>query len=88
MSSAFDTIYKDQLINIAEEILDEDEVRIIRVLLSDTTLEVKINKAESSPFTSNIGSPQGDSISGPLFTLYLNKALLIINKLIKQEPID
>ena len=34
MSSAFDTIYRDQLINIAEEILGEDEVRIIRGALS------------------------------------------------------
>ena len=66
MSSAFDTIYRDKLINIVENVLDEDEVRIIRKLLSNTTLEVRIKGAATTKFTSNIGSPQGGSISGPL----------------------
>ena len=42
MSSAFDTIWRDKLIEITEEYLDEDEMRIFRVLLSDTNLEIKI----------------------------------------------
>ena len=75
MSSAFDTIYRDELIKIAEEILDEDELRILSTLLAETTLEVRIENAQSDTFESNIGSPQGDSISGPLFKLYLNEAL-------------
>ena len=45
------------------------------MLLSNTTLEVKIKGAITSPFISNIGSPQGDSISGPLFTTYFEEAL-------------
>ncbi len=75
MSSAFDTIHRNEMINIAERILQEDEVRILRVLLSNTTLEVRVKGAETQPFTSNIGSPQGDSISGPLFTAYFEEAL-------------
>ena len=75
MSSAFDTIYRDELIKIAEEILDEDELRILSTLLAETTLEVRIENAQSDTFETNIGSPQGDSISGPVFTLYLNEAL-------------
>ena len=88
MSSAFDTIHRDKLINIAEEFLDEDDIRIMRVLLADTTLEVKVHGAESSPFVSNIGSPQGDSVSGPWFTIYLDKSLETIREAIEHEPID
>ena len=75
MSSAFDTINRNKLMEIAERILDEDSQRMLRVLLSETTIEVKIKGAETSPFTSNIGSPQGDSYSGPQFTIYFEEAL-------------
>ena len=36
MSSAFDTIWRYKLIEITEEFLEEEEMRILRVLLSDT----------------------------------------------------
>ena len=36
MSSAFDIIHRDKLINIAEEFLDEDDIRIMQVLLSES----------------------------------------------------
>ena len=75
MSSAFDTIYRDNLVTIAERILDEDGVRLLRILLSDTTIEVRIKGAETSPFKSNIGVPQGDSYSGPQFTTYFEDSL-------------
>ena len=55
---------------IAESFLDEDEARFIRRLLSNTTLEVRVKGAGTTPFVSNIGSPQGGSISGPLFEIY------------------
>ena len=35
MSGAFDTISRDKLIEITEEFLNKDEMRILRVLLSD-----------------------------------------------------
>ena len=88
MSSAFDTIHRDKLIEVAEEILDEDEVRILRLLLTETKLEAKIENAEANVFESNIGSPQGDSISGPLFTIYFNNALKQLRNEILNEPID
>ena len=40
MSSAFDTIWRDKLTEITEEFLDEDEMRILSVLLSDTNSEI------------------------------------------------
>ena len=75
MSSAFDTIDREKLVQIVESFLDEDEARIVRRLLSDTTLEVRVKGAKSESFESNIGSPQGGSISGPLFEIYFEYAL-------------
>ena len=88
MSSVFDTIHRDKVIEIAEEILDEDEIRVLRILIAETTLEVKVENAQATAFTSNIGSSQGDSISGPLFTIYFNKALQQLNDTMQSEPID
>ena len=68
--------------------MDEDELQILCTLLAETTLEVRIENAQSDTFESNIGSPQGDSISGPLFTLYLNGALQQIKDEMQKEPID
>ena len=58
MSSAFDTIRREKLIEILKSFLDEDEVRIIRLLLSNTTLDI-MNNVETEPFTSNIGFTSG-----------------------------
>ena len=75
MSSAFDTIHRNKLIEIIETFMGEDEVRIIRKLLSNTTLEVQVRGAETTKFVSNIGSPQGGSESGPLFEIYFEQSL-------------
>ena len=61
MSSAFDTIRREQLIGIVKKFLDEDEVRMIQLLLSNTTLDVRINNAETVPFSSNMGMHYGDT---------------------------
>ena len=58
MSSAFDTIQREQLVDIVKNFLDEDEVRMIQLLLCNTTLDVRINNAETEPFSSNMGSTQ------------------------------
>ena len=69
MSNAFGIICRDELLKIVEEFLDEDDLRILRTLLAKTTLEVKVENAQAITFESNIGSHQGDSIRGPLFTV-------------------
>ena len=86
MSSTFDTIYRDELFKIVEEFLDEDDLRILSRLLAETTL--KVENAQATTFESNIRLPQGDSISGPLFTLYFNRALQQIKDEMQKEPID
>ena len=61
MSSAFDTMNRHKLLAIAERIMDEDGQRILRVLLSETSVEVRVKGAQTKTFTTNIGGPQGDS---------------------------
>ena len=57
-------------------LLSIDELRIIRFLLSDTVINTRINGAtKERPFVSNIGTPQGDSLSPVLFSVYLENAL-------------
>ena len=45
MSAAFDTIDRNQLLNIIATIVNEDELRIIRFLLSNTKIKTRINGA-------------------------------------------
>lgn len=76
MSAAFDTIDRNKLLEILENLVADDELRIIRYLLSETTINIKINGNETDrPFNSNIGTPQGDSLSPVLFIIYLEHAL-------------
>ncbi|GFR71804.1 very-long-chain enoyl-CoA reductase [Elysia marginata] len=76
MSAAFDTINRNKILTILEDILEEDQRRLVRFLLSNTTLETRTNKADiQAPFNSNIGTPQGDGLSPVLFTIYLEHAL-------------
>ena len=67
-------------------------MRFIRRLLSNTTLEVRVEGAKISAFDSNIGSPQGGSISGPLFEIYFEHSLKEVrfrmNKFMMEEKIE
>ena len=88
MSSAFDTIKREKLLEILSSFLENDELRIIRLLLSNTTLTIKLNNVKAEPFQSNIGSPQGDALSGTLFNIYLEYALRKIRSFFKNDTIS
>ena len=75
MSRAFDTIDRNRLIDELRAIIDEDSWRMVAQLLANTTLEVKLRTALSNPFKTNIGAPQGDSLSPVLFIVYLELAM-------------
>ena len=47
----------------------------VQVLLTQTTLQVRIGNVEASAFVTNIGSPQGDSLSPILFNCYYEAAM-------------
>ena len=70
MSSAFDIITRKDLIEIVENQVPEDKVRMTRFLLSNTSLDIKIKGVETESFCSNKGSPQGNSINGIVFIIY------------------
>ena len=87
MSSAFDTIHRHKLLEELEKFQEEDEIRMIRLLISNTTITVRTNEVMSEPFASNFGSPQGDGLSGTLFNITFESALRKIRSKINiQQP--
>jgi hypothetical protein len=76
MSSAFDTIKRDTILNVLTEVgCSEDDVRLVRTLLCNTKLSIRVNNSVSEIFNSIIGAFQGDCLSGNLFTVVLAAAL-------------
>ena len=75
MSSAFDTISRSQLINTCETFFEQDDVTLIKYLLTNTKMMIKIDNRFGNCFSTSIGSPQGDNLSPILFSIYLKEAL-------------
>ena len=71
MSKAFDTIERSTLIEDLKEILENDELHLIKILLKDVEYKVRLEGKIGESFTTNIGSPQGDGASALLFIIYL-----------------
>ncbi|XP_029654334.1 uncharacterized protein LOC115227732 [Octopus sinensis] len=67
MSKAFDSINRSKLLIVLKNIIDEDSLRMIHMLLSETQLFVRIGPKESRLFPANVGTPQGDTLSPILF---------------------
>ena len=77
MSRAFDCMDRNKVLYILEHdiFIEESDLRIIRALLGQTSLTVKINGAYGNPFPTILGTPQGDGLSPILFTIYLEGAM-------------
>ena len=75
LSRAFDTIDREKLLEVLCTFLSEDEVRMILLLLKDTTMQLRFNQELSEAFLTNIGITQGDGLSPILFNIYLEAAL-------------
>ena len=76
MSSAFDTIRRTTILDLLKAAgCNEDDIRLVRFLLSNTKLRVRVNGHLSAEFESLLGAFQGDCLSGCLFTLVLAGAL-------------
>jgi hypothetical protein len=77
-SRAFDTMIREQLLANMEHLVSEDELRLIAVLLSNTSLRIRLNGSMSEEFWTTVGTPQGDGLSPLLFILYLEFALRVL----------
>ena len=86
MSRAFDTISRRKLVNVLRSFLEPDEVRLVQLLVSDTTLSARIKNTQSRPFATTSGTPQGDSLSPVLFIIYLETALRHVFSCIPPRP--
>lgn len=75
MSKAFDCINRQILLANIKNIIPESEFRIIKYLLSDTTLTPRVKGQYGTTFSTIIGTPQGDALSPILFIIYLECAL-------------
>ena len=64
MSSAFDTIKREPLMKVLGKILNEDDLRTSRVLLSNTSFCIKLGKHGRDNVKANKSYSQGDGISG------------------------
>ncbi|RHY31560.1 hypothetical protein DYB32_003387 [Aphanomyces invadans] len=60
---------------VLRDILEDDEVRLVAMFLSSTSLTLRLNGLTHEPFVTNTGTPQGDALSPALFTVYLVAAL-------------
>ena len=88
MSKAFDTVRRNDLFAILEDILEADELHMMTILVEDVTLRVKIGKTIGEAIKTNIGIPQGDCLSPILFILYLTEALKPTRTVAKPPHLD
>jgi sorting nexin-29 len=75
LSKAFDCINREMLLGELKTILPLSSYRIVRFLLSNTTLQAKLQNKLGKKFKTSIGTPQGDGLSPLLFIFYLEMAL-------------
>ena len=50
-------------------------MRLTQLLLSNTTISIQTGNTKSEQFKTNIGSPQGDGLSGSFFNVMFEAAL-------------
>ena len=62
-------------------------MRMIRLLLADTSLEPRLSTGDCHAFATSIGTPQGDSLSPVLFTVYLEAALRDLRSRLPTRPL-
>ena len=64
MPLAFDTKKRQKLMNELNTSLDENECRIARILLSNTTINIQFEDCKREEIETSIRSPQGDGTIG------------------------
>ena len=75
MIRAFDAIHRGLLLTVMGNIVGPDEIRMLQLLLPNTSLVVRGGRVISKPFRNDTGTPQGEGFSPVLFTFSLAAAL-------------
>jgi hypothetical protein len=75
MSKAFDSINRNKVLDTLKPLIDSSSHKLIRLLLSNTYLQVRIEGGYSNPVSTVAGTPQGDALSPIPFTIYLEAAM-------------
>ena len=88
MSKAFDTVKRRNLVEILREFLPPDELHMMKILIEDVRLRIRIRNEISEPFITNIGVPQGDCLSPIFFIIYLAEALQDTRELFLQQHLE
>ena len=76
------------LFHTLQTFLDESELRMIQFLLADTSLYPRLSTGDCLAFATTIGTPQGDSLSPVLFTVYLEALRDLRSRLPTRPPED
>ena len=81
MSRAFDTIKRGKALEVLNMAgCNDDDHRLVTVLLANTRLTVRAKGTQSAWFETFLGSPRGDLLSLVLFTCYLAAALRAVQE--------
>ena len=77
ISAAFDSVRRSKLIEWLHknQWFDQDELRIVQMLITNTFLRVRIGDALSELFEVTLGILQGDGLSAILFIIYFAEAI-------------
>jgi len=75
MSKAFDNVSRENLMKDLKEILQDDELHMVKLLVTQVNLQVRNNNTIGEKFKTSKGIPQGDCLSPMLFIFYLEKTL-------------
>ena len=74
MSKAFDSIQRNTLIEDVKNVLNQDELHLIRILL-DVKIAAKCANYKNRFFSTDTGAPEGDCASASEYTFYRAKSL-------------
>ena len=70
-SKAFDKLNRKSLLEDLKQIVDDDELHLLKLLLDDVELTVRCGSTKGIPFKTNRGVPQGDCMS-PIFFHFIS----------------
>ena len=75
LTKAFDTVDRNLLIAVLTPVIPVSSMAMLRYLMADTSLTVKLGSQPSQPFDTTHGIPQGGALSTLLFAAYMEGPL-------------